>query len=134
MFVLSTFLTALLITGACATPLPGDFEALRFPSVDPKELLCQLPILKKFICPRSGNSSLYVKTPLGLAIGTPDDSGVRRFVVKYASASRWAPSTVASTWTLPSVFPYPAILRVDHYTGPVPLTRHRCLLPARNPE
>ncbi|KAG6898273.1 hypothetical protein C0992_000718 [Termitomyces sp. T32_za158] len=102
MVVLSAFLPALLITGACATPLPGDFQALRFPSVDPKELLCQLPILKKFLCPRSGNSSLYVKTPLGLALGTPDDSGARRFIVKYASASRWAPSTVASTWTLPT--------------------------------
>ncbi|KAG6877731.1 hypothetical protein C0993_004548 [Termitomyces sp. T159_Od127] len=102
MVVLRALLPALLIISACATPLPGDFQALRFPSADPKELLCQLPILKKFLCPRSGNSSLYVKTPLGLAIGTPDDSGVRRFVVKYASASRWGPSTVASSWALPT--------------------------------
>ncbi|KAG6862055.1 hypothetical protein C0995_007185 [Termitomyces sp. Mi166 len=98
----NAFLPALLITGACATPLPDDSKALIFPNADPKELLCQLPILKKLICPRSGNSSLYIKTPLGLALGTPDDSGSRRFVVKYASASRWAPSTVASTWALPT--------------------------------
>ncbi|KAH0583691.1 hypothetical protein H2248_009300 [Termitomyces sp. 'cryptogamus'] len=102
MVILRAFLPALLFTSACATPLPGNFQALRFPTADPKELLCQLPILKKIICPRSGNGSLYVWTPLGLALGTSDDSGARRFVVKYASASRWAPSTVASTWDLPT--------------------------------
>ncbi|KAG6917923.1 hypothetical protein DXG01_000360 [Tephrocybe rancida] len=102
MVALNVLLSAIFIPAACATPLPGRIEAIRFPNVDPRELLCQLPILKKIICPRAGNASLNVQTSLGLARGTPDDSGSRRFIVKYASASRWAPSTVATTWALPT--------------------------------
>ena len=47
---------------------------------------------------------LTVKTPLGTASGTSDPAGTYRFPVKYASANRWAPSTVAATWALPYVF------------------------------
>ncbi|KAG6833658.1 hypothetical protein H0H87_002854 [Tephrocybe sp. NHM501043] len=102
MVALNILLAALLLNAACATPLPGRFESLKFPNADPKELLCQLPILKKILCPRTGNSSFNVQTAIGLARGTPDDSGATRFIVKYANASRWAPSTLATTWALPT--------------------------------
>lgn len=49
--------------------------------------------------------ALTVKTPLGTASGTQDPAGTYRFPVKYGSANRWAPSTVATKWALPYVFP-----------------------------
>lgn len=51
------------------------------------------------------SASLNINTPLGRAIGTPDPSGAVRYVVKYANANRWAPSTLLSTWDLPSGAP-----------------------------
>ena len=45
-----------------------------------------------------------LKTSLGTASGTRDPAGTYRFPVKYASANRWAPSTVAAMWALPYVF------------------------------
>lgn len=47
-----------------------------------------------------------LKTPLGTASGIRHPAGAYRFPVKYASANRWAPSTVAATWALPYVFPF----------------------------
>lgn len=46
---------------------------------------------------------LYVRTSLGIASGVRD-GGVYRFSVRYASAYRWVPSTVATKWALPCVF------------------------------
>lgn len=42
-------------------------------------------------------------TPLGLANGVSDTGGALRFSVKYASSSRWGPSSVATTWSYPYV-------------------------------
>ncbi|GLB34794.1 putative alpha beta-hydrolase [Lyophyllum shimeji] len=94
------FLSSLLASAVRATPVP--YEALRIPHVDPHELLCQLPIVKKFLCPRTGDNALNIATPLGAARGTSDPSGATRFTVKYATANRWAPSTLASAWGLPT--------------------------------
>ncbi|KAG6814563.1 hypothetical protein H0H92_000091 [Tricholoma furcatifolium] len=102
MLAFKLILTAFLAHAACATPLPDEVEALKVPPANPNDLLCQLPILKKILCPRSGNSSLSVETSLGLALGTPDVSGVRRFIVKYANANRWAHSSVVTEWNLPT--------------------------------
>ncbi|KAG5637762.1 hypothetical protein H0H81_003329 [Sphagnurus paluster] len=99
MVKLSLFLFSL-ISIATATPVPH--EALQFPKVDPQDLLCQLPILKKFLCPRTGTNALTIPTTIGVARGTADPSGANRFIVKYASANRWAPSTLVSTWGLPA--------------------------------
>jgi len=100
MIALHPFLFSVLVSVACATPLPH--EALRIPQIDPQELLCQLPIVKKFLCPRTGNDALNTATPIGTAHGTVDPSGATRFTVKYATANRWAPSTLASTWGFPT--------------------------------
>ncbi|KAF5380850.1 hypothetical protein D9615_004107 [Tricholomella constricta] len=100
MVALNLLLVPLLVTLSSATPI--SYESLRFPSFDPQELLCQLPILKKFLCPRTGTDALNIQTTMGLARGTADPSGASRFTVKYASANRWAPSTLASTWGLPT--------------------------------
>ncbi|KAF8226794.1 hypothetical protein L208DRAFT_1393304 [Tricholoma matsutake] len=74
---------------------------LPFPALDLSELPCQFPFINKFLCPHTGSASLNINTPLGRAIGTPDPSGAVRYVVKYANANRWAPSTLLSTWDLP---------------------------------
>jgi hypothetical protein len=70
---------------------------------DPKKILCQLPILKYFLCPLSGSSATNRPTPLGTAHGTVDSSGAYRFPVKYASAPRWGASTLVTAWDLPYV-------------------------------
>ncbi|KAJ6617382.1 alpha/beta-hydrolase [Mycena sp. CBHHK59/15] len=59
---------------------------------------------------RLGRSSASVSTPLGTAEGTSDVGGVNRFAVRYATASRWAPSTLATEWDLPNGSDDPAAL------------------------
>ncbi|TFK54644.1 alpha/beta-hydrolase [Heliocybe sulcata] len=100
-------LAGLLLLGSTfASPVPSTngikFPPLPFPPITPKGLLCQLPIVKDFVCPRQTSSSLSVNTPIGAAKGTSDTAGANRFVVKYASANRWQPSTMATTWALPN--------------------------------
>jgi hypothetical protein len=64
-------------------------------------LLCQLPILEA-ICGRAPPvSTTQVTTPLGVAQGVPDAPGANRFPVRYASATRWAASTLATKWQFP---------------------------------
>jgi len=69
-------------------------------------LQCRMNIftLICFLVPVAYAQAVTVNTPLGTASGTQDPVGTYRFPVKYASADRWAPSTVASTWALPYVF------------------------------
>ncbi|KIM49371.1 hypothetical protein M413DRAFT_438559 [Hebeloma cylindrosporum] len=69
---------------------------------DPKKILCQLPILKQFLCPISGSTGTNRPTVLGTARGTVDSSGAYRFPVKYASAPRWGPSSLVTAWDLPN--------------------------------
>lgn len=65
-----------------------------------------------FPCP-IGSAVVTLKTPLGTASGTRDSAGSLRFPVKYGSANRWAPSTVAASWALPYVFPCLFILKAQ---------------------
>ncbi|EJF66136.1 alpha/beta-hydrolase [Dichomitus squalens] len=69
-----------------------------------KTELCKLsPKISKALCPRqSTGGTNSVNTPIGTAQGTSDNAGATRFAVKYASASRWQPSTVSTTWELPN--------------------------------
>ena len=88
-----------------ALALPHDPVIVR-PN-DPRKVLCQCPLpFKRFLCPLSGSAATNRPTPLGTAHGTVDPSGAYRFSVKYASAPRWGPSTVVSTWGLPYVHFY----------------------------
>ncbi|KAJ7210003.1 alpha/beta-hydrolase [Mycena pura] len=43
-----------------------------------------------------------VSTPLGTAQGVPGAYGTTRFAVRYANASRWAPSSIVTEWELPN--------------------------------
>ncbi len=86
-----------LVTPTFAAPAAG----FHIPHLDPDDILCQLPILKKFLCPRQGQNALTRQTVLGIARGTQDPSGAYRFTVKYANSERWQPSTVVSSWNLP---------------------------------
>lgn len=99
MVALNLLLSSLLLSSAAASPLTS--KPLGIPTINPKDILCQLPIVKKFLCPPTGAAALNVQTAIGTARGTSDPTGANRFTVKYASASRWAYSTVASTWGFP---------------------------------
>lgn len=79
-------------------------QRLRIPHVKPLDILCQLPIICSFLCPpATGLSATTRSTVLGTANGASDPSGASRFAVKYASAPRWAPSNIVTTWNLPCV-------------------------------
>ncbi|KAJ7256473.1 alpha/beta-hydrolase [Mycena haematopus] len=67
-------------------------------------LLCELPMFRAMCAVVPGKSSpgIQVTTPIGVAQGVSDGSGANRFPVKYASATRWAASTVTTKWTLPT--------------------------------
>src|ERR1700729_895559 len=99
MVALFPFFCSLLLvsTSTLASPVPSSKSgALKFPTFDPSGLLCQLPIINKLLCPRQGGTlGPSVNTPLGTANGVLDSSGAMRFVVRYGSAQRWGPSSVA---------------------------------------
>ncbi|KAH9928173.1 Alpha/Beta hydrolase protein [Fomitopsis serialis] len=78
---------------------------LKFPSIPEGAWWCEYspPWLQKLLCSRSlSTSSTSVSTPFGTAEGVVDTSGVVRFTVKYGTANRWQPSSVAMAWDLPS--------------------------------
>lgn len=101
MVALAIFVPFLLFaTPGLAAPMG---ESLRIPHIDPAKILCQLPILKKYLCPRDGQDGLNRQTVFGVAKGTEDPSGAHRFIVKYANSERWKPSTLVSSWSLPYV-------------------------------
>ena len=83
-----------------------------------KAELCKLsPIIQKALCPRqSSGTTNSVTTPIGTAHGTLDDSGATRFAVKYASASRWQPSTLVTTWELPYAQPFLVLCSIAKLT------------------
>ncbi|KAI0362461.1 alpha/beta-hydrolase [Trametes cingulata] len=95
----SLVIPLLLASWATALPINVNFPPYRW-----KSELCKLsPRLAKILCPRDSTSStVSVTTPIGTAQGTSDDAGATRFAVKYASVTRWQPSTPASKWELPN--------------------------------
>ncbi|KAH9857214.1 alpha/beta-hydrolase [Lenzites betulinus] len=90
----------LLVSSAVAYPI----TAVHAPAYRWKTALCKLsPGIAKVLCPRqSPSNSVDVSTPIGTAKGTADSGGATRFAVKYASATRWQPSTLATQWELPN--------------------------------
>ncbi|TFY71877.1 hypothetical protein EVG20_g1138 [Dentipellis fragilis] len=102
----SLLYSLVLASAAVATPVPGENfrggKGLAFPPVDPRGLLCHLPIIKKILCPRQTPSGPSVKTPLGTALGSQASNGASKFSVKYGSAQRWQDPSVATAWELPN--------------------------------
>lgn len=97
-----SLLSSLLLASFALAAPANTGKPLQFPPADPNALLCKLPFISKFLCPRSAiGASHNVKTKLGSAQGSLDTSGAVRFSVKYASANRWAASQVATAWELP---------------------------------
>ncbi|KAI0664699.1 alpha/beta-hydrolase [Cubamyces menziesii] len=94
----SLVIPLLLASWATAHPVPIIFPPYRW-----KSELCKLsPRLAKILCPRdTPTGSVSVSTPIGTAEGTSDDAATR-FAVKYASASRFEPPTLATQWELPN--------------------------------
>ncbi|KIJ69164.1 hypothetical protein HYDPIDRAFT_172623 [Hydnomerulius pinastri MD-312] len=108
MVALYALLSSLLLASpAIASPVPSTNpdSRLSFPIFDQAWVkYCHFfPYAPKFLCPRQGNTGgLSISTPLGSAQGVLDTAAVSRFAVKYASAERWQPSTLATTWELPN--------------------------------
>ncbi|KAF9454610.1 hypothetical protein P691DRAFT_806773 [Macrolepiota fuliginosa MF-IS2] len=90
MVAFTFFASLLLATSSLAAPAT---ESLRIPHIDSG----------KIVGPRNSKDNLDRQTALGLARGTLDPGGAYRFTVKYANSERWQPSTVVSSWSLPSV-------------------------------
>ncbi|CEL63797.1 Carboxylesterase 1D OS=Mus musculus GN=Ces1d PE=1 SV=1 [Rhizoctonia solani AG-1 IB] len=63
-------------------------------------ILCTLPIVRK-LC-RKDTGEVDVLTPIGMARGLQTTSTSSRFVVKYASASRWGLPEKANAWNIPN--------------------------------
>jgi hypothetical protein len=97
---LTLFLSALTVAlKTTASPVPGMPITTPVP-VGGTRILCNIPILQSYLCPRQG-APRNVNTPYGTAKGAATVNGVTRYVVKYASASRWQPSTASTTWIMP---------------------------------
>jgi hypothetical protein len=95
-------LLASLLLAAPALSAPVEFgHDLKLPRL-PLSRLCDIPIIDHLFCPVARTNTKAVKTPLGTATGVQEGSAYR-YVVRYASAARWAQSTVANTWSLPYV-------------------------------
>ncbi|KAF5393340.1 hypothetical protein D9757_000568 [Collybiopsis confluens] len=98
----SLFLSALLASSSLAAPTTSLGNPFKSAPGDPLDILCNLPIISKLLCPRQNQgNTVSVLTRIGTAVGF-SASGVNRFAVKYASASRWAESIVATSWRLPN--------------------------------
>ncbi|KAJ7077465.1 alpha/beta-hydrolase [Mycena crocata] len=54
--------------------------------------------------------AVSVSTPLGTAQGVLDVAGANRFAVRYANATRWAPSTIVTEWNLPNGSDDPTVI------------------------
>ncbi|KAI0636657.1 alpha/beta-hydrolase [Trametes polyzona] len=95
----SLVIPLLLASWVTARPIHINFPPYRW-----KTELCKLsPRIAKVLCPReSPSNSVDVSTPIGTAHGTADPAGATRFAVKYASVTRWQPSTLATKWELPN--------------------------------
>jgi len=111
MVALLALVASLLALSSQTAAVPVDASRtsiadLKFPSIPEGAWWCQYspPWLQKLLCSRSlsTSSSTSVSTPLGTAQGIVDTSGVVRFTVKYGTADRWQPSSVAMAWDLPS--------------------------------
>lgn len=99
LILLPLVLQALLLPVAQAAPV--EISTLRIPRINPGKILCQLPLVNKFLCPDGGLNSLSRVTVFGTASGVLDPDGAHRYPVRYASATRWAPSTLVNSWNLP---------------------------------
>ncbi|KAF9261386.1 alpha/beta-hydrolase [Marasmius fiardii PR-910] len=116
MFALLT--SFLLVSTVLAAPAPTPQSSQFLPNSsfnnlgwdDLGKLWCEIPILKRFgNCPRAPGNGLSIPTPIGTAKGT-FVSGANRFAVRYASANRWASSTVVTSWQLPNGASDPAAM------------------------
>jgi len=83
--------------------IPTHVHNARSESLVPRLNLCNLPPISAFLC--KNNEVQLVATPMGLARGVQTTTGAVRFSVKYATAARFRPPVLATSWTLPFVPP-----------------------------
>ncbi|KAI6045597.1 Alpha/Beta hydrolase protein [Pisolithus marmoratus] len=97
-----TLIASLVLAG----PVPSQEQNTRLfsPSFNGfwANICSYLPHSVKIFCARDGDTQCpTTPTPFGSANGVVNTPFVNRFVVRYASAQRWQPSTMATTWQLP---------------------------------
>lgn len=100
------FMFAVIASLVLAGPVPAREQRTRLwqPNFDGFWInICNyLPHSVKSFCSRDRVMQCpTIYTPLGPANGIVDTPFVNRFVVRYASAQRWQPSAMATTWQLP---------------------------------
>lgn len=93
------FLSLLWISFALAIPTHVH-NARSLPHVSPRNI-CNLPLISSFVC--KNNEVQLVVTPLGLARGVQTTAGAVKFPVKYATAARFKPPVLSTSWVLPFV-------------------------------
>jgi len=98
MFSLS-FLSLLWLSVAFA--LPTHVHNARSVSLVPRLYICSIPIISSMVCKNDEVQLVY--TPMGLARGVQTTRGAVRFSVRYATAARFRPPVLATSWTLPFV-------------------------------
>lgn len=86
-----------------AISVDADCSHVPHPKVGFLEFICRFTSFPLRICHLQENS-LSVMTPLGIAHGVLDPSGVSRFTVRYGKAARWQHSSVVTAWDLPYVY------------------------------
>jgi hypothetical protein len=94
------YLLALLWASA-ALAAPAHVDNTRSLSLFPRYDLCDIPLISYFAC--NGNAVQLVTTPMGLARGVQAAAGAVKFTIKYATAARFQPPVMATSWALPFV-------------------------------
>ncbi|KAJ1309162.1 hypothetical protein OPQ81_004833 [Rhizoctonia solani] len=90
-------LLGLVSTLATASPVPTFDQRSSLPTIG--NILCSLPIVG-LLC-RRDVGEVDVLTALGMARGLQTSSTSSRFVVRYASATRWGLPTKSNAWNIP---------------------------------
>jgi hypothetical protein len=89
-------LSLLCISAAFAIPV-DHARSLLLPRLN----LCNIPPLSCFAC--KNDEVQLLTTPMGLARGVQTTAGAVKFTVKYATAARFRPPVLATSWILPFV-------------------------------
>lgn len=95
------FLSLLWLSAALAVPVHIDYPHSL--TLVPRLNLCNIYVLSAFVC--QNNEVQLITTPMGLARGVQTTPDAVKFSVKYATAPRFRPPSLATSWTLPFAVP-----------------------------
>jgi hypothetical protein len=99
MVALTSVLTSLLLLSPALAAPTASKDDFRLPVLQ-TGYLCNVPMVSRLLCPRASTTSAKIVTLVGSGAGV-SDGGAYRYAVRYASASRWQPSKIVTSWSLP---------------------------------